>query len=135
MISSGELCQFDENLVCIKCGVPVTAEVLPVYRKCGPLHHPEKINFSVDAPESISPSVDEVDSGPVEHLFLCPHRGDISHTTGCGGCGLKTEVAEVYTCEIYGLCTIHAKAIRTDGPSSPLVAVCISCPERPVDGT
>lgn len=135
MISSGELCQFDENLVCVKCGFSVVADILPVYRKCGPPYYPEKSDFSVDVDAPSLFSLDSSVPDSMDRSFPCRHRGGVSYTTGCGGCGLRTEVADVYTCDLHGLCTIHAKAIRTDGPRSPLVAVCISCPERPIDGT
>lgn len=66
----------------------------------------------------------------------CNHRSKRpKERRECGHCTVTKEMVNIYTCEIHGVCTIHAKAIRTDGPSSPLVAVCISCPERPVDGT
>lgn len=43
---------------------------------------------------------------------------------------MKKEMVNVYACSLLGSCTIHAKAVRTDGPTSPLVAICIGCEKR-----
>lgn len=127
-----EFCNFDDTLTCRKCGRSVVAAIRPVFRDCA--RQPMPV-IDYQASVQFAPGANQPDPRGVADSrdFFCQHRGEVLEKVNCGGCGLRTEIAEVHHCKKHGKCTIHARAIRTNGPASPLVAVCISCPDRQAD--
>lgn len=70
-------------------------------------------------PATIEPAPEEyAEAGP------CPFRGPVVRRETCKACGQRGQVAEVYSCEKFGACTLRARGLKG-------VKSCLGCEELP----
>ena len=117
---------FSDIWVCPVCKESRQCSSPPKNRKCGAGHTRPPAAQTETTDPIRSPAISRVtETEYLQTVPPCKYRGEIiARDQECKLCGLKTELYDVYECQVYGRCSLGNRRRAGDPP----LRACITCP-------